>query len=96
MDISPCDASHVDYPHHPGYLAGCDACERRCHCQPGAALCVYVGYHREFCRTCGEPSDDGEGWDGECGNCADRREDAIEERHRVNRERWEANHADDQ
>lgn len=24
------------------------------------------------CRECGEPNDDGEGWDGLCGNCADR------------------------
>ena len=24
------------------------------------------------CRQCGEPADDGEGWDGLCGNCADR------------------------
>jgi hypothetical protein len=27
----------------------------------------------EVCRTCGEPYDGyGDGWDGECGNCADR------------------------
>ena len=24
------------------------------------------------CRNCGSPTDDGEGWDGLCGNCADR------------------------
>jgi hypothetical protein len=24
------------------------------------------------CRTCGGPNDNGEGWDGECGDCADR------------------------
>lgn len=29
-------------------------------------------YDVEVCRTCGEPNDDGEGWDGECGNCADK------------------------
>lgn len=29
------------------------------------------GHVVEACRTCGEPNDDGEGWDGECGNCAD-------------------------
>ncbi len=23
------------------------------------------------CRICGAPTDDGEGWDGLCGNCAD-------------------------
>jgi hypothetical protein len=28
----------------------------------------------EKCRTCGEPLPEaGDGWDGECGNCADRR-----------------------
>lgn len=27
-----------------------------------------------FCRTCGELNVNGEGYDGECGNCADRRE----------------------
>jgi hypothetical protein len=26
------------------------------------------------CRVCGEPNDDGEGWDSMCGNCADRAE----------------------
>ncbi|MFI7608479.1 hypothetical protein ACIBTV_25465 [Micromonospora sp. NPDC049366] len=29
------------------------------------------GWVVEACRTCGVPNDDGEGWDGECGNCAD-------------------------
>lgn len=67
------DAAHADYPpHEPGYLYDCPACEARCHCTAGSAECVYAGYHAEFCRTCGEPSDNGEGWDGECGNCADR------------------------
>lgn len=33
---------HVDYPHEPGYLIGCPACEERCHCEgTGNALCVY-------------------------------------------------------
>lgn len=64
-------AGHVDYPHHPGFLVDCGACEARCHCTPRSAMCVYIGYHRQFCRTCDEPSDNGEGWDGECGNCAD-------------------------
>ena len=27
------------------------------------------------CRECGESADDGEGWDGLCGNCADREEE---------------------
>lgn len=25
----------------------------------------------DVCRRCGEANDDGEGWDGLCGNCAD-------------------------
>lgn len=62
---------HANYPHTPGYLHGCGECEARCHCTAGSAECVFQGYHAEFCRTCGEPSDNGEGWDGECGNCAD-------------------------
>lgn len=65
-------APHVDYPHTPGYLHDCPACAARCHCSPGSADCVFDGYHSQFCRTCGDPSDNGEGWDGECGNCADR------------------------
>lgn len=89
-------ASHVDYPHQPGYLAGCPGCEARCHCTAGgSALCVHVGYHREWCRTCEVATlDDGEGWDGECGNCADRTYN-VEQRHEENVARWEANHADD-
>lgn len=31
--------SHVDYPHLPGYLIDCPACESRCHCTDGG--CVY-------------------------------------------------------
>jgi hypothetical protein len=41
-----------------------------------------MGYDRdededEFntCTECGEPNDDGEGWNGLCGNCADKAED---------------------
>lgn len=36
---------HVDYPHDHGYLYDCPACEARCHCEPGAAECVYEGEH---------------------------------------------------
>lgn len=31
-----------------------------------------------FCTECGEPNDDGEGFDGLCGPCADRKEAAEE------------------
>lgn len=70
MDIG---VMHVDYPHTPGRLHDCPACEARCHCTLYSTACVYDGEHRfDKCRTCGDPADDGEGWDGECGNCADR------------------------
>lgn len=36
---------HADYPHEAGYLYDCRACESRCHCEPGAAECVYGGDH---------------------------------------------------
>lgn len=32
----------------------------------------------EKCSECGDACDDGEGWDGKCGNCADRDENAKE------------------
>ena len=35
--------AHVDYPHTPGYLFDCPACENSCHCTPGNAECVYGG-----------------------------------------------------
>ncbi len=37
--------THVSYPHLPGYLYDCPACESRCHCEPGSAECVYEGQH---------------------------------------------------
>lgn len=37
--------THVNYPHEPGYLYDCQACEARCHCTPGHAECVYGGEH---------------------------------------------------
>ena len=39
------------------------------------ALCTDC-FEETHCRSCGEPSDDGEGYDGLCGNCADRVENA--------------------
>jgi len=32
-------SDHVDYPHEPGYLYDCPACEAACHC--AGAACVY-------------------------------------------------------
>ena len=37
--------AHADYPHEPGRLYGCPACEAACHCTPGDAECVYAGPH---------------------------------------------------
>jgi len=35
---------HIDYPHAPGRLIDCPACEAKCHCTgvPGDEPCVYV------------------------------------------------------
>ena len=41
-------SEHSGYPHHPGYLHGCPACEERCFCAPGSAECVYGGEHTIF------------------------------------------------
>lgn len=36
------EPEHVSYPHQPGYLMDCAACESRCHCEgTGNAECVY-------------------------------------------------------
>lgn len=40
---------HVNYPHHPGALYDCPACEARCHCGPGVAEgteteCIWTGH----------------------------------------------------
>lgn len=56
--------SHSNYPHEPGYLIGCPACEDRCHCGPGVAEgteveCVWEGHSESFalCPACGSPID---------------------------------------
>lgn len=38
-------SKHVNYPHEPGRLYDCPACEARCHCTPGTAECIYTGVH---------------------------------------------------
>src|SRR5688500_18710265 len=35
--------AHADYPHEPGRLYDCAACEARCHCKPGETLCIFCG-----------------------------------------------------
>lgn len=37
--------THVDYPHFPGYLFDCPACEAQCFCTPGNSECVFEGAH---------------------------------------------------
>lgn len=41
------EEQHVNYPHEPGRLVDCPACEARCHCDPdpGTTACVYDGPH---------------------------------------------------
>jgi hypothetical protein len=36
---------HVDYPHEPGRLYDCPACEGSCHCVAGYTQCLYRGDH---------------------------------------------------
>lgn len=37
---------HVNYPHEPGRLHDCPACEARCHCtEPNETQCVFEGTH---------------------------------------------------
>ncbi len=38
------------------------------------ALAKSLDAAENFCSECGADNDDGEGWDGLCGNCADRKE----------------------
>lgn len=37
--------AHVNYPHEPGRLFDCGACEARCHCKAGEVECVFEGEH---------------------------------------------------
>ena len=46
------DVPHSDYPHWPGYLIGCPACEDHCNCgwdvaKGHAAQCVWPGHEEE-------------------------------------------------
>jgi hypothetical protein len=36
---------HADYPHEPGRLYDCPACESRCNCTAGYTQCIYRGDH---------------------------------------------------
>lgn len=37
--------AHSDYPHEPGRLYDCPACEARCYCRPDFTECIYSGEH---------------------------------------------------
>lgn len=45
------EADHSDYPHWPGTLYDCPACEARCYCDADSAECVYSGEHATTERT---------------------------------------------
>lgn len=57
-DLSDCEEEklpeHADYPHEPGRLYDCEACETRCHCNhvqaqydPGYTQCVFCALLQE-------------------------------------------------
>ena len=46
-DADELSGGHVNYPHEPGYLCDCPACEAECHCTPGSAECVWSGHEDE-------------------------------------------------
>ena len=66
---------HVNYPHTPGYLYDCPACEESCHCSPDSAECVWPG-HDGVLRDRWAPGETarftyGLPWDGGSEICAD-------------------------
>lgn len=51
LDFSPAfsalcsgGAVHVPYPHEPGRLYDCPACEAKCHCKPDETECIWSGH----------------------------------------------------
>lgn len=38
---------HADYPHTPGSLWDCAACEENCYCRPGQTMCVHCELQSE-------------------------------------------------
>jgi len=47
----PEDVAHADYPHEPGSLYDCQACEQRCHCRPNQTQCVHCAIAEESMLT---------------------------------------------
>src|SRR5262249_38710914 len=45
----PAPVEHADYPHEPGQLYQCLACESRCYCFSGDWQCVYCATLAEHC-----------------------------------------------
>jgi hypothetical protein len=42
---------HANYPHEPGRLYDCPACESTCHCKAGETECVHDGRHNGTAAT---------------------------------------------
>jgi len=42
---------HAQYPHEPGYLHDCPACESSCHCAEGNSECVWEGHESNTSRV---------------------------------------------
>lgn len=51
-EIGSAGVGHVNYPHHPGYLYDCPACEAECFCDADAisSLCIYCTLEFEAAR----------------------------------------------
>jgi hypothetical protein len=45
------ELAHADYPHEPGRLYDCPACEDHCHCKPGETECIFEGEHNGLAET---------------------------------------------
>ncbi len=45
QDLRAATEQHANYPHEPGHLYDCPACEASCHCTAGYTQCVYDGEH---------------------------------------------------
>jgi len=56
------------------YQPACDECGHEYWADDPDDEAVCPECAAEKCSECGEPLDDGEGYDGKCGNCADRAE----------------------
>lgn len=51
-DFDETGVTHADYPHSPGSLYDCAACEQVCHCDPDDV--VTMGDERDMCVHCEE------------------------------------------